>query len=485
MKKFICILICVIFTFLSLVACDVPETAVLTPTPTAGTQSGENNKNSFIPESLQGLDFGGEKINFIVSGSIDSQRSIKLPENDDETYAVNLAVARRNRTMKEELNLEIGSVLTLSPEEMTDKMREVFSSPEPSFDIVSAYEYYDFGLTASEGGDKFVDFNTLPQKDMHIDLDAPYWDKDSYNALASDGKNYFVTGDISVERTKNTLVSFVNRTIWDQNSEKIKAATGYSDLYDLVMAGKWTYDTLGKLGGICISQDDSITALFAGTTLTFAKDGEFAPDIEAFGSFSNDVKAMLSAKGIFENIILQKDSSVSPLQKFSAGECLVTFGALKEGQRYISDSDDGALRNMADDYYIVPLPKKSEGTPYHTSVLGKANVFAILSSSEKAGAASVALEVMGYVARNDVNKYIIASCVRLCYCHDTDKMEELALYSVNNVEYITDPAISSEISYETKITDFLKENLLKDDFKALLSEKKDDFKANFNGVKAG
>ena len=213
MKKIVSIVMSVIL-LLSLVSCKSPSNTVLTPTPTQSENTTPSKNNPFIPESLEGMDFGGEEINFIMCGNIDSARNIHLPEGDDETYSVNVCVAYRNREMEKELNLKIGKSITLPPEEMTEHMRLFFASPDSTYDIVGAYERYDLGLTSGENGSNFIDYATIPEKDMHIDLDGGNWDKNSYEALSVNGNYYWVTGLASLERTKSTIVSFVNKTIF-------------------------------------------------------------------------------------------------------------------------------------------------------------------------------------------------------------------------------------------------------------------------------
>ena len=479
MKKIVSIVMSVIL-LLSLDSCKSPSNTVLTPTPTQSENTTPSKNNPFIPESLEGMDFGGEEINFIMCGNIDSARNIHLPEGDDETYSVNVCVAYRNREMEKELNLKIGKSITLPPEEMTEHMRLFFASPDSTYDIVGAYERYDLGLASGETGSNFIDYATIPEKDMHIDLDGGNWDKNSYEALSVNGNYYWVTGLASLERTKNTLVSFVNKTMWRENVDKINENLGYAEFQKLVDDGKWTYENAAKLGGIAAyelgnEKNTLASILMAGEGITLSKNGEPTLDADKLGAFADNLKTLFADNGLFKSGIFDETSASSEIEHFSNGEAFIAFGKIEDSEFL--------HRYMRDDYYIAPLPKSSESAPYRTSVQGNTNVFGILKTCENVGAATAALEVMAYNTSYSANYEYLSHCVRLCYCHDSDDMLYLALYSVYEVEYVTDLAISCEGMLEEKITDFINKNVHKDDFKSLLTDKKSSFDADFEKIK--
>ena len=477
MKKLISGFLCTVFVLFALASCsDTPPstTATLPPSSTLAEKT-----EPFIPNGIEGMDFKGAEINFIMCGDNDSLRNIHLPEKDDETYIVNVCVALRNKKIQENLNIKIGKSIVVPPEEMTEHMRQFFASPNKEYDIVGGYECYDLGLTSGTN-EGFIDYNTIHEDDMHIDLDAHYWDKNFYEATSVDGKNYWVTGDISFERTRNTLVSFINKKLWTENSEKIEKAIGYTDLYQLVCDGKWTYETVAQLGGIALYEPGNEKNVFpsilmAGEGIRFSKNGNADFNTNAISAFSDNLSSLFADNGIFKNEIIDASASVTPVEYFSTGTSLITFGTVEMTQSLPTKS--------LTDYYIAPLPKSEQNAPYRTSAQGQTNVFGILNTCESIGAATATLEAMAGSAGKLLNLEYILSCVPLCYCHDSDDMKDLALYTLNNVEYVTDIAVSCEDMLEEGITDFINNNIFKDDFKSSLNDKKTSFDTDFEKIK--
>lgn len=480
MKKIICLFLCAFFALSLLSSCsDTPITATPSPTVSISPSPSAPKTERYIPDKLEtGYDFDGAEINFIMCGDNNVLRSIHLPEGDDETNIANVCTAFRNKQIKKVLNINIGKSLVVSPVEMTEYMRVFFTSPNKEFDIVGAYERYDLGLAYSEE-EQFIDFNTIEEKDMHMDLDAPYWDQNANEALAFNGKNYWVTGDISYERIRNTLVSFVNKQLWLDNADKIRAAIGYDDLYKLVCDGKWTYEAVSKLGGISMFATGSVkntfpSILMSGEGITFSNGIEKSDfNADALVDFQNAVRLIFSDNGIFKNEIIDRFEKVTPVEKFAKGSSLITFGRVNQSE---------SLVNMKEDYYIAPLPKSSESQPYRTSSQGFNNVFGVLKSCENVSAATATLEIMAYSAKELQNLEYVLSSVPLCYCHDSDDMKDLAIYSINNVEYVTDIAISCEDMLDEGITVFVNHNIFNDDFKSLLIDKKASFESEFEKI---
>ena len=473
MKKIIALVLCLIMLVIPMTSCSNQQSDAI---PTAMTKTPSNEAD--IPEKIKSAYFDNEEINFIMCGGEASFRSIQLPEGDDETNHVNVAVAVRNNRMQEKLGIVIGESRFLTPTEMTECMRLFFASPDSKYDIVGAYEYYDLGLAFGENEGGFIDYNTVSENDMLIDLDAPYWDMNSYNALTVDGKSYWLTGDISIERSENILVSFVNTSLWEHHAEEIEKVIGYSDLAELVKAGKWTYENVAKLGGIISYGLDS--ALGNTSAIVMASQGldtGFSLNANELSAVAQRGKALFADTGLLPNVILTDDSSVSPFEKFAEGSGLMVFGTVGDGMEIMRK------RVAKLDYFMVPLPKCDANADYSTSVYGKSNVFGILSVCENVAAATAVLEYMAYWGREQVNDEMIEKCVPVCYCDHGKQMSEIALYCVQNVNVITNAAISYENYYEETITGFIKKNMFKGNFEEIINDRSVDFDSYFTKLK--
>ena len=214
--------------------------------------------------------------------------------------------------------------------------------------------------------------------------------------------------------------------------------------------------------------------LMSGEGITFSNGIERSDfNADALIDFQNAVNLIFSDNGIFKNEIIDRFEKVTPVEKFAKGSSLITFGRVNQSE---------SLVNMKEDYYIAPLPKSSESQPYRTSSQGFNNVFGVLKSCENVSAATATLEIMAYSAKELQNLEYVLSSVPLCYCHDSDDMKDLAIYSINNVEYVTDIAISCEDMLDEGITVFVNHNIFNDNFKSLLIDKKASFESEFEKI---
>lgn len=493
MKKVISIVLCAVMLAFVLTSCSETQqtpTPSVTPSaaPTSGFLTSTTPKSSIppsatptmpdnspsLPKGLEGKFFENSEMDFIMCGDDTSFRSIRLIDGDDGTYSVNVAVAYRNKYIKELFGISIGDCLTLAPNQMTEHMRIYFASPDKKYDIVGAYEYYDLGLAFGENEGNFIDYNSIPQQDMLINLDASYWDMNSYKALTVDGKSYWITGDISLERTENILVSYVNISLWEQYSEKIKEATGYSDIYELVKAGKWTYENAAKLGGIATySLDSTLGNTWEIVMASQGLDIGFSLNTNELSTAAQRGKALFADNGILPNVILTDDSLTTPIDKFAEGSSLTLFATVGDGLEIMKKHGANT------EYFMVPLPKYDENASYSTSVYGKSNVFGIPKGCESISAATATLEYMAFWGKDTVNAEAVGNSVPACYCDHGKKMTELAVYSVQNVKVITNTAVSFENHYEEKITDFINENMFKHNFAEILNDRSTDFNSYF------
>lgn len=397
-----------------------------TSAPTAGPSTGgtvvpgtgSGTVNPPNTGKFDGLDFGGEEIGIIMSGGELATRSITKPEDDDETYSVNVAVKERNDRVQELLNVVIVPKETVAMQGMVSHMREYFGTPDTSYDIVGVYQYFDMGLAFGDDVGSFYNYNDIEEDEMFLDPTAPYWDTDCYNILSYDGASFWITGDLSQTWLSTIFVSYVNAEMWGDYEDEIEEITGFKgDIYELVYEGKWTIDLWIKLNELVhinrdgndasVSPDDQhgfvgynsesninniiVDGMFSGCHVTFSKIGSDGIPVMDYNNAA--LKAYVNATKTLYNesksCTVVYNGDMTAMDIFASGNSLMTVNTLAEAELSLAD--------MTADYYILPPPKANEAQKdYATTVGDGTNQFGIPKGCEDIGAATATLEALGY-----------------------------------------------------------------------------------------
>ena len=414
------------------------------PTNVPGTSTTTDD----IPEHLKGHDFDGEEIGIVMCGGTLATRSITLPEDDDETYSVNVAVANRNAKVEELLNVVIVPKETIGMQSMVSHMREYFVSPDTSYDIVGVYQYFDMGLAFGQDAGSFYNYNNIDEDEMFLHPEADYWDTNCYNIISYEGAAYWITGDLSQSWLSTMFVSYVNAEMWKQYEDEIKQLTGVDgDIYDLVYAGKWTMDLwcdLNQLVHINQDGDDSkvtvddqhgfigysnasginnviVDCMFSGAHVTFSKinaDGTPVMDYnnKALKDYVNATRELWNES---KSCTIPYNGDMTAMDIFANGKSLMTVNTLAEAELSLAD--------MTADYYILPPPKSVESQKdYATTVGDSTNQFGIPTNTENLAASTATLEALGYFSKKIVTPEYYNNCLKGRYTRgDSDKAADM------------------------------------------------------------
>jgi len=459
MKKIISMLLAV-FMLGMLTSCPAID---ITPSPvqSPSTEASDSSEPSIteilgddIPEHLKGLDFGGEEIGIIMSGDDVATRSILLPQGDDETYSVNVAVRFRNEVIEKLLNVDIVPKEVVQSGEMVKHIREYLCSPDTSYDIIGVYQFYDLGLAYGADIGSIFAFNLIDEKDMYIKADADYWDTDTYDLLTYNGNSRLITGDLSLTWLTSMYVSYVNAEMWKLYEDDIRKITGVDgDIYSLVYEGKWTLDLWLQLNELvhknkdgndaAVTCDDQVgfvgygiesglnniivDGLFSGCHVTFSKmDSDGKPvmdyDNDVLKKYADKTKELYngSKSCLIVNGSGTDDTQMSAMDVFASGNALMTVDTL--------GAAEDALVNMASDrYYILPPPKADESQSDYATTFGRnTNHFGIISGCENLGAATATLEALGYYSKKIVTPEVYDIALKGRYTRgDSDKAAKM------------------------------------------------------------
>ena len=351
-------------------------------------------------------DFQGAEFHIIAQSVPGEQPTVPDSEITGETVLD--ALYERDRTIQEMYNVSL--VYT------HEKYNEVVDRTQLHTDLTAAILADDcqwqFVITSLADSinrlatDGFVqDLLSVPS----LGLDQPWWSRYLYESMQYNGKLLCQTGPISLAYYYSPCAIAINSTVADNY--------GVGDLYTVVADGKWTFDRFteivkdrsedldgdGKMTTedffAVISDELSAVAFFIGVG---GKHDEIREGVPAFvvGEEANvsrmeKVASMIGSRDITLNTeaLTGYDSyAVQKTHQFKTGKALFLA--------YNMNGVISQLRDMEDDYGLLPNPKWDEGqTEYYTygSGFGPVGV-AIPITTADTESAGVIMEAMAYIS---------------------------------------------------------------------------------------
>ena len=177
--------------------------------------------------------YDGKTITFLVEGDyMDTYKSVEVVPHEESYEMLNNAIQARNDLVAEKFGVEIEAVRTEAHGDMRSRLRSSALSGVNEYDIVMPY-FGDAASFAQEGG--LYDLRTME----NIHYNESYYDQGSVNDLSILGKNYYVTGDLSLLCYDVTHVMVFNKGLIEQYH--------LESPYDLVNNGDWTIDKLQEM----------------------------------------------------------------------------------------------------------------------------------------------------------------------------------------------------------------------------------------------
>lgn len=414
------------------------------------TKKPDNNETTsegtdYTPASANAR-FNGEVIRFIVeegSNGFLSERSIVADESSPDL--VDRAVTLRNQIVQSTLNVEIELSDVIKFPGLITQVLPSLTSGADIYDVIGGYRHYTISLAISgdAGGGLLLNFEKIPKNLNYIDLNGPHWSKETYEHMSYKGAAYWLTGDLALRYTGGFYVSYVNAEIWESNKEKIKEITGYDDIYALVNAGKWTIDVLhdiskeiyqdrngngtpdqGDLFGFTITKQDPTDGLIYGFGIKYTSYDQTGKPTLIFNVQNKSVinanqqlyKFFNQNEGVYVHPV--NDDSVTVMEFFAEGNALATVNKL-----FLSEA---SLKNMEDDFFVVPVPKLSEAQENYSSALHDGcTIFGIPYTNTKVAATTATLDYMAYQSWKVVTPAYYDLALKEKYTRDEGKSAQM------------------------------------------------------------
>lgn len=339
-----------------------------------GSASQESGELSVLDEVPADLDYGSEEV-VILSRALHGWTwdEVAVPELNSEP--VNDAIFNRNITVENRLNIKIKSVTN--------------EDPDPSVVVVEARTAVQAGVddydllagaccmvlyTVLEG--TFRDMSDL----MYLDLDKEYWTQDYNEVMSYNDRQYSATGMIALSTYRFAFVTMFNKKSFDES--------GVPYLYEAVNSREWTLDYQASIAenfyrdlngdgkkdegdfyGLITSPNISTDPYWASCDIALVEknaDGEYeyVLNVNRLASATDKILKLLYESGTYLYQYTANDGEQDEIRNaFAKGK-----GAMATTR--LVAVEQGDIRNMADPYGIVPMPKydvaqKEYGTLQH------------------------------------------------------------------------------------------------------------------------
>ena len=345
----------------------------------AETQNADNTQTteavtevSYIDNLPADLDFGGYEVRIFGGGSLGIDAfDITSEETAD---IVKDAIYRRRNTVEDRLNVTI-TPLTYDGNGWDVFVRLVTAT------VMSGADDYDalwgnmwWAASLSLDG-MLYNLHDAP----YLELDAPWWATDYINGLAYKDNIYWLTGPITTDWTDQKMCNFVNLDLW-------RALYPDDDIYEIVNAGQWTLERLNGFiseayqdlngSGVVdegdrfgfINESDQMVELFA-----YACGVEVAPfndegvptltildDPSRLISFWGKMYPIRTHSYCLQVSTTKGNTNTQCMEHFMEGNILFTPGFLFNTSQQ--------LRDMENDYGVLPMPKLDETQENYISV---------------------------------------------------------------------------------------------------------------------
>lgn len=441
MKKAILIpmLFCVVA---SIISCGDQADMTAAPKETSGTETTAVDTSDYgvAQRTYDDVDYNGYQVRFLTRGTGETSMWNELYHSEEIGDVLSDSIVKRNRQTEEILNVEIVPIWT------DDGFEGALKNAQNA--ILANEDAYDFILSSMQ----FV-LTPLARQQMllnlydieTITLTDPWWDENVVGNFTLFGDTlYQISGDFNFYDDYASAGLLLNKNLC--------LGIGYDIPYEAVRDGEWTIDMLGEMcrdftqdldGNGKINLEDKVGYLdnsgivihnyyASGWGLTALNEqGELYYIVES-ERYSNIVDRI---KSVFRsgNWVYAVDQYDAIREKFIEGGALVYASALYG----LSE-----VRNMEDDYAILPNPKIFEeqetyGTFVSNGILSAASIPITSADPERGG---VILECMSRLSTDTVKTAIYDKLLASKLIRDESSVEMINTYILPNriYDYVSD-----------------------------------------------
>lgn len=354
----------------SVSACGKGNGEETEPVETIDTSNVEQLNENEILELPEELDYSEDLNNHIV---VMTAESILHGDNSEEASVISQEVYKQFAATEERLGVTFDYVDVAPFAQVQGLVSQSINAQSNDYQLVFGVSHNILTLV-NEG--YFLPIDELP----HIDLDKIWWNKEYIESVSLNSDYpYILFGGITYNNVERTTCMFFNKRLMEVHHGLVD-----SDIYDMVLDGDWTLDKFTELAtGMYVDNGDSVNNIadFHGITISGKREVEFMAFSSglAFSDRDEDGYPVLNLNtndsidlaekliGIFcsEDTFASGSNNDYVDKKFANGDALFMPSRL-----FLAGW--GSMREMKDDFGIIPMPKFDENVDRYYSVVGNA-----------------------------------------------------------------------------------------------------------------
>ena len=201
---------------------------------TAAETTAAETDRSETKDSLPALDFKGATVGVNFPESHGGKADQIDWATEDTGDVVASAVYQRQISVEERLNVKFDIDWSLTTKNYKTTVQTDITSGAGTWDLL--YGPQSIAATLVTEG-MYLDL----AKAKYIDYAQPWWFAEVLDEMTVGGKRFMLTGDVSLSMLSYMSCYYFNKEQWESVTGKKD-----TDLYELVLAGNWTYDKLGE-----------------------------------------------------------------------------------------------------------------------------------------------------------------------------------------------------------------------------------------------
>lgn len=384
-------------------------------------------------DDLGEVDLGGRDI--VVISRVESVNQSEVYVEEMDSDPINDAVYNRNLALEERLKCNI-EVVQMLPEpgsiagEVVDAVSNMVIAGGTDYNIVANASYTSMTL-AQQG--RMTDLCTT----SYIDFDKNYWSQGFNDALSFKDSQFFVTGPMSLSYYRYMFVTMFNKRLLEDEGMG-------EELYEVVENGEWTIDYMTSIAerfyrdlngsgshdaddlyGFCARigpTSSMMDGFWEGSDICVLRKDEdnlytYEIDQERVTDSLDAVLRLLGSSGSFTATTGVGDGDV--LTKFAQDEsALITYRLIAV--------EDPTIRNMTNDYGILPIPKLNESQDYKTHVQVEVILYGVPSTCyDQIDDLGIFLEAYASESYNRVKPAYYEVALTSKYCKDPQSVQML------------------------------------------------------------
>lgn len=403
---------------------DTPETSAPSGTQTDAvqttdtevvTETGRAGAKDTLPEDLR---FDGKTVNILAMKELADYDV--WGEGEGSADIVFDAVYNRNKTVEERLGVEIvPDIHAVKWQDYSNLMRNMVNGGDDTYDFFFAMG----NATIQSGNDNlFLDLSGA----KYLDFEQKWWWKDAMEELSLDGSTIrYLVGDISLSHYMMSGCTIFNKSLYTD------ALGSPEELYQLVLDGGWTLDKLREFGETAYNDVNGNGAVDAGDLYgsiignpELIKQLEYATDLRRYSrdengfiqlDYDEDRAAALTEKLcalLYETPGIEYRSSYTPSTSFAQREMVFYLERLRV-------ATGAALREMEDDYGVIPLPKMDDAQKEYKTLIHNNSEYVVVPKTAPAPDMSCAvIEALCAESYRSVVETFYEKALKLKYSRD-------------------------------------------------------------------